>query len=261
MPMKKIFLVLLLSLAAGPAHAAIKTQVVDYAYEGVTLKGFLAWDDAIQGKRPGVMVVHEFWGLNDYARSRAEQLAKLGYVAFAADMYGDGKSSTHPEEARKMMAEVRANAKTWLGRANAALQVLRDNPHVDANHIAAIGYCFGGATVLALAYSGADLAAVVSFHGALMVPESTQAIKARILILQGAEDPFVPAETIQKLKAALDQGKVKYKFVAYPKAVHGFTNPDADKAGMKGVAYQAEADRLSWQEMLSLFQEVMKPGK
>ncbi|MCE9626187.1 MAG: dienelactone hydrolase family protein [Deltaproteobacteria bacterium] len=259
--MKKLLLAFIMALISVSAHAEIKTQVVDYSYEGVTLKGYLAWDDAISGKRPGVMVVHEWWGLNDYARKRTEQLARLGYVAFAADMYGDGKSTTHPEEAGKMMGAVRENMKTWLGRANAALQVLRDNPLVDAKSLAAIGYCFGGATVLQMAYSGADLAAVVSFHGALVVPNSTQAIKARILILHGAEDPFVTADTIEKLKAALDQGKVKYKFIAYTKAVHGFTNPDADKAGMKGVAYQAEADRLSWQEMLSLFHEVMGPGK
>jgi dienelactone hydrolase len=225
------------------------------------MKGTLAWDDAVSGKRPGVLVVHEFWGLNDYARHRAEQLAKMGYVALAADMYGDGKSSAHPEEARAMAESVRNNIKTWLGRGNAALQVLRENELVDPKRLAAIGYCFGGATVLQLAYSGADLAAVVSFHGALPIPDSTQAIKARILILQGAEDSHVTPETIQKLKAALDQGKVKYKFISYPGAAHSFTVPDADKMGMKGIAYNAEADRLSWQEMTNLFQEVFKASK
>src|SRR5262249_5310950 len=145
------------------------------------------------------LVVHEFWGLNDYARRRAEQLAGMGYVALAADMYG-GKSSTHPEEARQMMAEVRKNKETWLGRANAALKALRTQPDVDENRVAAIGYCFGGGTVLQMAYAGDDLKAVVSFHGALMPPESTKDIKARILILQGADDPHVTPETIQQLK-------------------------------------------------------------
>jgi dienelactone hydrolase len=135
---------------------------------------------------------------------------------------------------------------------------LKKDPRVDGKRLAAIGYCFGGGTVLQLAYSGADLAAVVSFHGALLVPESTKDIKARILILQGAEDSFVTPETIQKLKTALDQGKVRYHFISYPGATHSFTVPGSEKLGMKGVAYNAEADRLSWQEMTQLFQEVFK---
>jgi dienelactone hydrolase len=259
--MKKLFLAsLLLFFSVHAAWAEVKTKTVTYDSDGTILKGYIAWDDAVKGKRPGVLVVHEFWGLNDYARRRAEQLAQMGYVAFAADMYGDGKSSTHPEEARAMMAAVRENMKTWMGRANAALKVLRDNEWVDGKRLAAIGYCFGGATVLELGYTGADLKAVVSFHGALPVPESTKDIKARILILQGADDPNVTADTVQKLKAALDQGKVKYKFVSYPGAVHSFTVPDAEKAGIKGLAYNAEADRKSWQEMTDLFQAVFKTG-
>jgi len=260
--MKKILLAaLLLFFGSHGAFAAVKTKTVTYNYDGTTLKGCLAWDDAVKDKRPGVMVVHEFWGLNDYARKRAEQLAQMGYVAFAADMYGDGRMSTHPEEAGAMMKEVRENMKTWMGRANAALKVLRDNKMVDGTRLAAIGYCFGGATVLNLAYTGADLKAVVSFHGALPVPESTKDIKVRILILQGADDPHVSAENIQKLKAALDQGKVNYKFIAYPGAMHGFTVPDSEKLGLKGVAYNADADHKSWQEMTQLFQEVFQTGK
>jgi dienelactone hydrolase len=260
--MKKIILFSFLFFLINPnVWAELKTKTVSYSYEGSTMKGYLAWDDSFQGRRPGILVVHEFWGLNDYARHRAEQLAKMGYVALAADMYGEGKSSAHPDEARAMMESVRQNLKTWLGRANAAIQVLRENEFVDPKRLAAIGYCFGGATVLQLAYSGADLLAVVSFHGALPVPESTQAIKARILILQGADDPFVTQETLQKLKSTLDQGKVKYQFIAYPGAGHSFTVPEADKSGMKGVAYNAEADRLSWQEMTRLFQEVLKTAK
>ncbi|MFO1518801.1 MAG: dienelactone hydrolase family protein [bacterium] len=261
--MKKIFvLFLLLFLTSSQGWSAVKTQVVNYQYGGTTMKGYLAWDDAVSGKRPGILVVHEFWGLNDYARQRAEQLAKMGYVALAADMYGDGKSSMHPEEAQSMMQEVRSNIKTWVGRATAALQVLKDNPNVDPQKLAAIGYCFGGATALQLAYSGADLKAAVSFHGSLPIPDSTQAIKARLLIMQGADDPFVPADVIQKLKDTLAQGKVSYRFISYPGAGHSFTVPDAEmKMKMKGVAYNAEADKLSWQEMTKLFQEVFKAGK
>lgn len=245
-------------IGAGTVAAEVKTKAVSYSFEGVTMQGYLAWDDALQGKRPGILVVHEWWGLNDYVKHRAEQLAQLGYVAFAADMYGQGKSTDHPEEAGAMMEVVRKNQATWLGRANAAVQTLKAQNNVDPTRIAAIGYCFGGATVLQLAFSGADLAAVVSFHGALLVPDSAKAVKAKILILHGADDSFVKPEDVQKLKAVLDRDKVNYKFIAYPGAMHGFTVPGADKRGMKGLAYNAEADRLSWQEMMALFQIVFK---
>jgi dienelactone hydrolase len=243
---------------AFSAQAEIKTKTVFYDYGGTAMKGYVAWDDAVKGKRPGVLVVHEFWGLNDYARRRTEQLAGMGYVAFAADMYGDGKVGAHPEEARAMMAAVRQNKTTWMGRANAALKALRSQPEVDGARVAAIGYCFGGGTVLQMAYGGADLTTAVSFHGALSVPESTKDIKARLLILQGANDPFVTADTVQKLKSSLDQGKVNYKFIAYPGAVHSFTVKEAGDDPSKGAAYNAEADRLSWQEMTDLFRDVFR---
>jgi len=255
--MSRIVLTLfLLICSASPAFAALQTKTVDYSYNGKAYKGYLAWDDSFAGKRPGVMVVHDFWGLNDYARSRAEQLAKLGFVAFAADMYGGGRVGAHPKEASAMMSEVRQNLQEWLGRANAALKVLREQPTVDPAKIAAIGYCFGGATVLQLAYSGADLAGVVSFHGALVVPQSTQDIKTKILILHGGKDANASEDTIRQLKAALDQGKVDYKFVVYPDAVHSFTVPGSEKMGNPNNAYNAEADTKSWQEMLSFFQRI-----
>jgi dienelactone hydrolase len=149
---------------AASARAEVKTRAISYEYGGVTFKGHLAWGDAAKGKRPGVLVVHEWWGLNDYARQRAEQLAGLGYVAFACDMYGEGKNTEHPREAGQFAGEVRKNIKVWQGRAQAALKVLRDQEQVDANKLAAIGYCFGGSTALQLAYTGADLKAVVTFH-------------------------------------------------------------------------------------------------
>jgi dienelactone hydrolase len=261
--MKKSFftIVLFLGLISGTAsQAAVKTKIIDYKFGGNTFKGYLAWDDAVPGKRPGVLVVHEFWGLNAYAKRRAEQLAGLGYVAFAADMYGDGKIGTHPEEARAMMEAVKQNIESWRGRANAALAVLRTQSSVDASKLAAIGYCFGGATVLQMAYGGADLKAVVSFHGALPVPETTKDITktTKILILHGADDSFITPETIQKLKSALDAGKVNYKFIAYPGAVHSFTVKEAGDDPKKGTAYNPEADRKSWEEMMGLFEEVFK---
>ncbi len=248
----------LVACYAGLARAEVKTKEVTYTHGGTAFKGHLAWDDAAKGKRPGVLVVHEFWGLNDYARQRAEQLAGLGYVAFACDMYGEGQVTEHPEEAAQFAAAVRQNVPEWQARAQAALKVLRDDERVDPGKLAAIGYCFGGSTALELAYSGADLAAVVTFHAALPVPDETQAraIKAKVLINHGAADAFIPEETCQKVRAALEAAKVDYEFIYYGGAVHSFTVPGSEKVGRKGMAYDAAADRRSWLEMLRLFDEV-----
>jgi dienelactone hydrolase len=251
------------AVAATAAHAAVKTKVVSYMHDGVTLKGVLAWDDAASGKRPGVLVVHEFWGLNDYARKRAEELAKLGYVAFACDMYGDGKNTEHPKEAAAFAGEVRKNLKTWQGRALAGLKVLQDSDLVDSHNLAAIGYCFGGSTALELAYVGAPLKAVATFHAALPTPteEQAKAIKPRIVVCHGADDPLIPQKAIDAFKGALDAAKVHYEFKSYSGAVHSFTVPHADKAGIKGVAYNADADRQSWEAMQTLFRETLKGAK
>jgi dienelactone hydrolase len=243
---------------ALPAAAAVQTKEVTYTHDGKTYKGHLAWDDAAQGKRPGVLVLHEWWGLDDYAKKRAEQLAGMGYVAFAADMYGDGKVAKHPEDAKKFAGEVRANVESWRGRALAALDVLKKDEHVDPSKLAAIGYCFGGSTALQFAYGGADLDAVVTFHAALPTPtpEQAEAIKARILICNGADDTFVSEESIRKLKAALDAAGVKYQVESYPGAVHSFTVPGASPDKLPGIAYNAEADKKSRASMKALFDEV-----
>jgi dienelactone hydrolase len=250
------------SILVPSTRAAVQSKEVSYSHEGVNFKGHLAWDDSVQGKRPAVLVVHEWWGLNDYARQRADKLAALGYVAFACDMYGEGKVTTHPEEAGQMAGEVRKNVKTWQGRAQAALKILQDHELVDAQKIAAIGYCFGGSTALELAYTGADLAAVVTFHGALPVPDSDQAraIKAKVLICHGARDGFIPEETIHKFRTALEDAKVDYEMDYYGGAVHSFTVPEAGKVGNPGMAYSPEADHRSWTSMLRLFNEVFKPS-
>lgn len=247
--------VLVSCLPAPRAAAALKNRTVDYVYGGKTFQGYLAWDDAVAGKRPGVLVVHEWWGLNDYARSRADQLAKAGYVAFAADMYGGGKVAAHPDEAGKMAGEVRANVQEWLGRAEAALQTLRAQPTVDPARLAAIGYCFGGATVLQLAYGGAELKAVASFHGSLFPPEQPEKIKAKIWIFHGGKDPFVKAETLEQVRAALMQGKIAARIIVYPDAVHSFTVSGSEKLGIAGAAYDAKADRESWQALLEALRE------
>jgi dienelactone hydrolase len=258
--MRSLLAALSALILVAPASAAVKSKIVNYEYDGVKLTGYLAWDDAKSGKRPGVLVVHEIWGLNDYAKQRAEKLAALGYVAFACDMFGDGKTSTHPDDAMKMGAEVRKNVETWRGRANIALKVLRDHELVDSTKLAAIGYCFGGATIMQLAYTGADLKAIVSFHGGIQPPTAEQAgaIKCKVMICHGAEDPLIPESSMQGIRKALDEAKVDYEMIYYGGAVHSFTVPHSDQAGIKGVAYNEAADRRSWRDMQLLFQEVFK---
>lgn len=250
------FFILCLLAFSATASATLKNKTLDYSYGGKNFKGYLAWDDAASGKRPGILVVHEWWGLNDYARSRADQLAKAGYVAFAADMYGDGKVATHPDEAGKMAGEARANIETWLGRANAALQVLRSQPNVDPEKLAAIGYCFGGATVLQLAYNGSPIKLVASFHGALFPPEKPENIKTKILVFQGGKDPFVSSETLEQVQNSFHKGKVDAQITIYPDALHGFTVPGSETRGIKGVAYNAAADQASWQALMTALRSV-----
>lgn len=247
------------TLTAGLAPAGVVTQVVDYEHDGVKLKGFLAYDDTTSEKRPGVLVFPEWWGLNDYAKNRAKQLAAMGYVAFAADLYGDGKviDVAHPEDAQKMATALRANVKTWRGRAEAALKQLTAQPNVDATKVAAIGYCLGGSTALQLAYSGADLKAVSTFHAALPTPtaDEAKAIKAKLYIAHGADDKFIPEKAIAAFKEGLDGAKVKYTFESFPGVVHSFTVPDADRANNPGMKYDKSADEKSWKQMQALFKE------
>ncbi|MCS7046791.1 MAG: dienelactone hydrolase family protein [Gemmataceae bacterium] len=243
-----------------PAWAEVKTETVSYQVGAQTCKGVLAWDDAIAGKRPGILVVHEWWGLDDYAKKRAEQLAKMGYVAFAADMYGDGKTTEHPKEAAALAGTVRKNQQEWLARAQAGLKVLRDHPKVDGDKLAAIGYCFGGSTSLLLAHHNAGIRAAVSFHGALLVPDTSadRPITAKILICHGAADTFIPEKTIQEVRDAYAQLGVDYQMIYYGGAQHSFTVPDADKKGVKGLRYDPAADRRSWAAMTALFAEVFE---
>ena len=239
------------------ARAEIKTQTVEYKDGDTTLKGFLAYDDAAQGKRPGVLVVPEWWGLTDYPKSRAQQLAKLGYVAFVADIYGEGLTTDDPKVAGQKAGE--AKEKGWLrSRGKLALDQLRSNEHVDAQNIAAIGYCFGGGTVLELARAGEDLKGVVSFHGALDTKQPAREghIKSKILVLHGAADPLVPPEQVQAFEREMEKSKADYKIVKYEGAKHAFTNPDADKHNMPPIAYNKAADEKSWQDMQAFFNDI-----
>ncbi len=250
------------TVTAAVAPAAVQTKPVEYQFDGVTFVGLMAYDDAATGKRPGVLVVHEWWGLDDFAKGRAAELAKMGYVAFACDMYGAGKVVTHPDDANKMATTVRKNAEVWRGRAKAALDVLAKNEQVDAGKLAAIGYCFGGSTALQLAYSGADLKAVATFHAALPTPtpEQAKAIKARILVSHGADDKFIKPEAIAAFKAALKAADVRLQFDEYPGAVHSFAVKEASDKKIEGMAYNADADRKSWAAMTAMFEKAFGPA-
>ena len=251
-------LVFLLVIIVDRADAKVQSKTIEYNDGNVALEGYLAWDDAIEGKRPAVLVVHEWWGLNDYARKRADMLAELGYVAFALDMYGKGKVTKHPQEAGAWAGEIRKNVAAWQRRAQLGLDVLRKQEHVDGARVAAIGYCFGGATVMQIAYSGAGVTGVVSFHGSLppATNEQLKNIRAKILVCHGADDSFVPAERIEAFCKALDEAKADWQMISYGGARHSFTNPDADKAGLDGLRYNKEADARSWGHMKMFLKEI-----
>jgi dienelactone hydrolase len=254
----------LLLLLSMTVNAAVAGKEVSYQAGDVLLKGYLATDAAIPGKRPGILVVHEWWGHNAYARKRADMLAALGYTALAVDMYGDGKTADHPDDAGKFAGAVGKDPVLMKARFMAALEFLERQPGVDAGRTAAIGYCFGGGVVLEMARQGVDIDGVVSFHGSLKgntTPEKG-AVRARVLVLNGAADPFVTAEQIAAFKAEMDAAGANYTFVNYPGARHSFTNPEADRFGERfdlPLAYDADADAASWQAMQDLFGEIFSP--
>jgi dienelactone hydrolase len=244
------------ALVAVGAQAKVVTRTVAYDHDGQKLQGYLAWDDAKAGPRPGVLVIHEWWGLNDYTKMRTRQLAEMGYVAFAADMYGDGKTTRDPKEAQAWSSAVSGVPGMLAARSKAGLDVMRKEKVTDVERMAAIGFCFGGTTVLQLAYAGVDLKGVVTFHGGLVVPDEQQVrkIRAPIVILHGAEDTFIKPETIDGMRKALDGAKVDWFMVTYAQAVHAFTNPDADSYKIPGIGYNEKAAKRSWDEMARFFQ-------
>jgi dienelactone hydrolase len=246
----------------GHARAEIKTEVVDYKQGDTALQGFVAWDDAIKGKRPGVLVVHEWWGHNQHARNQAERLAKAGYVGFALDMFGKGKLATHPKDAQAFTAEATADPKVERARFDAALGLLKKNKNVDATKLAAIGYCFGGGVVLDMVRSGEPLAAAATFHGSLSSKlTAKKPVKPRLLILAGDADPMIGKDQRDAFKKEMTDAGAHFKIVEYPGVKHAFTNPDADKMGVPGLEYNAKADQESWEELVVFFKDVFGPAK
>jgi len=242
-------------------YADIKANSVDYTVGDVTLKGYLAYDASIKGKRPGILVVHEWWGHNEYARKRARMLAKLGYTALAVDMYGEGKIAQHPDKAKQFMMEIVNNMETGKARFMAAQDFLKQQDTVKADQIAAIGYCFGGGIVLAMARMGIDLEGVASFHGGLSTetPAKPGVVKAKMLILHGDADQFIPHKQVEAFKTEMQNAQVDFELVAYPGVKHSFTNPDADTFGKQfnlPLAYDEAADKDSWAKLQAFFQRI-----
>ncbi|MCZ7584402.1 MAG: dienelactone hydrolase family protein [Deltaproteobacteria bacterium] len=242
------------------ASAKVVTESVTYEHDGTKLEGYFAYDPELRGKRPGIMIVHDWLGLDDYPKMRARQIAELGYVAFAVDIYGAGVRPKNSEEAGKEAGKYRADRALMRARAGAGLARLKRHPKVDPAWTAAIGYCFGGGVVLELARSGADVTGVVSFHGNLDTPNPDDAKKmhAKVLVLHGADDPYVPAEQVKAFEDEMRAAGVDWQLVKYGDAVHAFTRVGAGTDKSKGAAYNERADRRSWQAMRDFFGEIFK---
>jgi dienelactone hydrolase len=259
--MNRIALVFVAVLAiASFARADIRTSTIEYKDGDTVCQGYLAYDDAVTDPRPAVLVIPEWWGLTEYPKHRAEQLAKMGYVAFVADMYGSGRSTDDKDQAGAWAVPLLTDRTMLRARASAALNTLLVQKYVDKSRVAAIGYCFGGTCVLELARAGAPLAGVVSFHGNLSrtKDEGVDKIGAKILICHGAIDPMVPPKVVAEFETEMKEAKANYQINIYCNAQHAFTNPAADSHHMEGVAYNEQADKRSWAAMKDFFEEIFK---
>ena len=259
--MKKVLLALVMVLVAQSAQARLVTKTVEYRQGDAVLEGYLAYDDSVKEKRPGVLVIHEWKGLGAYEKSRAEQLAALGYVAFAADIYGKGIRPATGELAAAEAGKYRGADRTLLrSRAAAGLDKLASFPQVDPERLAVIGYCFGGTAALELARSGADLRGAVSFHGGLKTPVPADALKIRgkVLVLHGADDPHVQPAEVADFQQEMRLAKVDWQMISYGGAVHSFSNPNSGNDPSKGAAYNEKADKRSWEAMKQFFVEIFK---
>lgn len=233
---------------------------IDYSADSTTMKGYIVHSKYTEGRRPGIIVIHEWWGHNDYVRKRADMLANLGYTALAVDMYGDGKKAQHSFDAGSFSKEVMSNMPLAQKRFEAALAALKSDPTVDTNNIAVIGYCFGGSVALSMANAGYDLKGVAAFHSGVKLPiMPSEKLKARVLVCNGADDTFVKEEDALAFKNALENVDITYKYIEYPGAKHGFTSKASDSLGKKfdlPLAYNLDADEQSWEELKSMLKDV-----
>ena len=246
---------------SASAQAAVVLKEVTYKDGGTALKGYIAYDDAMKDKRPGMIVVHEWWGITQHVKDYAKDLASKGYTALAVDMYGNGKTADEPKAAGELMNGVLGAPDVMKSRFEAGRRFLESQPSVDPKRVGAIGFCFGGGVVLNMARMGENLPGVASFHGSLGTknPAKPGMVKSRLLVLNGADDPFVKPEAVAAFKKEMDAAKVDYRFIDYPGAVHAFTNPEATEKGKKfdlPLAYNADADKKSKAEMLKFFSEI-----
>jgi len=238
----------------------IQSRLIEYQHGDATLQGYLAYDAANNEKRPGILIIHEWWGHNEYAQMRARQLAELGYIAFALDMYGKGVLATEAQKASELAGGFYQDRQLMRERAAAGLEVLTNQKFTDSNRLAVIGFCFGGTTALELARGGADVNGIVSFHGGLNTPdpEDARRIKAAILVLHGADDPYVKAEEVQSFQAEMRNADVDWQMIYYADAVHSFTNPAAGNNKASGAAYNERAARRAWSAMRVFFKEIFQ---
>lgn len=244
-----LILVIMLSISASTAFAQIRGEVIEYKQGTTVLEGYLAYDDSIKGKRPGILVVHDWLGVGPYVRARAQQLASLGYIAFAPDIYGKDIRPADNKEAAKISNEFKNDRTLLRLRVNAGLDILRNHSLTDPDKLGAIGYCFGGMTVLELARSGANIAGVVSFHGNLDTPADTSSIHTKVLVLHGAEDPVVPPAQVAAFENEMRKANVDWQLNVYSGAAHNFTNPNSP-------AYNRQVDRRSFEAMKAFFKEI-----
>ena len=257
--MKFLFFILLTAVTFT-SHAAVQSKTITYSDDDTRLTGYLYWDDTFKGKRPGIMVVHEWWGLNNYAKKRAKMLAELGYISFAADMYGDGHVTNKASQAKEWMQEVTADIEGWNDRAVLGLKQLNASGLVDGDKLAAIGYCFGGSTILQMSYANAPIKGVVAFHSGLPAApvEAHGKIKPEILVLHGQADSFVAPEVVTNFRNKLEEAKADWEMNTYGGARHGYTNPDAGTFGIANLEYNQSADRRSWARMQGFLNEIFK---
>jgi dienelactone hydrolase len=247
-------------LTAGVARGGVVTRDVEYRQGDTVLEGYLAYDDQGPAKKPGILVVHDWVGVGPYVKGRAEQLAALGYVAFAADIYGKGVRPSNPKDASATAGKFKADRPLLRARVLAGLTELRRQPNVLETKVAAIGYCFGGSTVLELGRAGGDVQGIISFHGGLDTPTPADAknIRGKVLVLTGADDPSVPEPQVKAFEDEMRAAGVDWQLAAYGGAVHAFTVPGAGNDPSKGAAYNASADRRSWVAMRNFFDEIFQ---